>query len=111
MTRSERLRDAFTPWAGLVAGVVGGALAHQFGSEGTFNHCAVTSPIPLLVVALVCMAAAGAGAWASWRVARNDSEGASRRLIGVVSVGMAALALFSTILPMAASLLLPPCFQ
>jgi hypothetical protein len=99
------------PWLGLVAAITAGAIAHQFGAEGTFDDCRAISPGPLLIVAILCLAAAVAGAWVSSQVARAPSEDASRRLVGVISVGFAALAGFATVIPMVASLMLPPCFQ
>jgi len=105
------LWQAFRPWAGLAAAVLGAAVAHQFGAFGTFDHCAAISPGPLLVVAATCLAAVLAGAWVSAQVARLGSETAPRRLAAVVSVGFAGLALFATLLPMIASLTLPRCFQ
>ena len=105
------LWPAAKPWAGLVAAVAGAALAHQFGAFGTFDHCPAISPGPLLAVAAACLLAIVAGGWASAQVARQGSESASRRLVALVSVGMAALALFATLLPMVAALTLPRCFQ
>ena len=110
MTRAE-LWHGFKPWAGLVAAVAGAALAHKFGAFGTFDHCPAISPGPLLAVAALCLLAVIAGAWASAQVARLDSESGARRLAAVISVGMAALAVFATLLPMIASMTLPPCFQ
>ncbi|HEX6741011.1 MAG TPA: hypothetical protein VF079_04355 [Sphingomicrobium sp.] len=105
------LWQAFKPWAGLVAAVAGAAVAHQFGAFGTFDHCPAISPGPLLAVAALCMIVVIAAGWASAQVARLDSESAPRRLAAVISVGMAGLALFATLLPMIASLTLPRCFQ
>jgi len=103
--------QAFKPWAGLVAAVVGAAVAHQFGAFGTFDHCPAINPGPLLAVAALCMIAVIAAASASAQVARRGSESGPRRLVAVISVGMAALALFATLLPMIAALTLPRCFQ
>jgi len=105
------LWEAFRPWAGLVAAVLAGAVAHEFGAFGTFDHCAAISPGPLLIVAAVCLVVALAGAWVSAQVARVSSETPPRKLAGVISVGFALLVLMATILPMIASLTLPQCFQ
>ena len=110
MTRGA-LWQAFKPWAGLAAAVVGAAVAHQFGAFGSFDHCTTISPVPLLIVAAACLIATVAAAWASARVIRLGSESPARRLMAVVSVGFAGLALFATVLPMIASLTLPRCFQ
>jgi hypothetical protein len=96
------------PWAGLVVGLVAAAFVHQFGAEGVFNDCRAISPVPLLIVSLVgLLASLGAGA-ASLRSARTEAGAA--RVVAVISVGMAALFAFAILLPMAAALILPPCF-
>lgn len=110
MKRSEA-RDVFMPWAGLTAGLIGGALAHQFGSEGMFDNCAVVSPAPLLLVSIACLVLVVAGGLESWRVLRGDSETPARKVVAVVSVGCVALFAMAIVLPMFASLMLPPCFQ
>jgi hypothetical protein len=111
MKKSSGFADLFMPWAGLVAGVVAAGVVHQFGSEATFDHCAVISPGPLLIVALIGLAVTAAGALASYRVFRGSAETAARKVIAVISLGSAALFLFAIVLPMIASLVLPPCFQ
>lgn len=111
MSRAARFREQFMPWAGLVVGLAATAFAHQFGSQGMFNDCAVNGPVPLLIVALLSVAVTIAAALASWRIAANRSQGPTRRLVGLVSVGTAALLVFVMLLPMIASLLLPRCFQ
>lgn len=111
MKERSALSTMFLPWAGLVAGTIGAALAHQFGSEGTFDDCAAISPVPLLVVSLIGLAFAIAGGVGSWGVLRDESEGPARRVIATVSVGAAALFIFAILLPMVASLVIPPCYQ
>ena len=110
MKRSQA-RDLFMPWAGLVIGLVALAIVHQFGSEGVFDDCATISPVPLVLVALLGIAATLVGALASWRIVRNDDEAPARRLVGIVSVGCAAFFVLAMALPVIASLMLPPCFQ
>ena len=109
MTGAE-IRDQFAPWSGLVVGLAGTGLVHQFGSEATFNHCAAASPVPILIGSIVGIVVTFAAALESWRVARNSSEGPSRRLVGIVSVGTAALFVMAMLLPMIASLVIPQCF-
>ena len=110
MKRSEA-RDLLMPWAGLIAGLVGAALAHQFGSEGAFDSCAAVSPVPLLIVAVLGIALAIAGAIASLAVLRGEAETPVRKLVATISLGMVGLFCFAILLPMIASLVLPPCFQ
>jgi hypothetical protein len=110
MKRAAELRDLFIPWSGLLAGTIGAGLAHQVGSDSVFNDCVVASPVPVLIVSLAGLALAVGGGLLSWRVVRSRSEGPARRLVGIVSVGAAALFVMAILLPMIASLVLPPCF-
>jgi hypothetical protein len=110
VTRLQRFRRQFTPWSGLAAGTVAAGVMHQAGSESVFNDCAVGSPVPVLVIGLISMVVVVGAGLVSWRVARSDGEGQSRRLIGFVSVGMSALFLMAIALPMLASLVIPRCF-
>jgi len=110
MIRRET-RDLLMPWAGLICGLVGGAIVHQFGSESTFDRCDIVSPIPLLIVVVLGLAFAAAGGLASWAVLRSDAETQVHKLVATISLGMVALFCFAMLLPAVASLLLPPCFQ
>jgi len=111
MKRSGEFREMFVPWAGLAVGIVAAGVTHQFGSEGVFDNCAVISPVPLIVVALLGIAVTVAAALWSWGVASDGDEGLARRLVAVVSVGAAALFVMSMTIPIIASLVIPPCFQ
>jgi hypothetical protein len=110
MKRSSHLGDVLMPWAGLVAGTVAAGVAHQFGADGVFDHCSSFSPGPLLVIELVGIAVAAAGGLTSWRVLLADSETHARKVVATVSVGAASLFVFAMLLPIIASLLIPPCF-
>jgi hypothetical protein len=109
--RSSELADLVMPWTGLVVGLTALIVAHQFGSDGSFDRCLSVSPAPLLVVSLLAIIATAAGAFASWRVFRNRSEGPARKVVAFVSIGASALFVFAMILPMIAALVIPPCFQ
>ena len=111
MKRSNQFVDLFMPWAGLVAGVVAAGVTHQFGSEGTFDHCAAISPVPLLIVSIIGLVVTAAGGLGSYRVFRGSAETPARKVIAVISIGCAALFVLAILLPMIASLVLPPCFQ
>jgi hypothetical protein len=111
MKRSSELRDLMMPWTGLVTGLAALAVAHQFGSDGVFDDCLAVSPVPLVVVSLLAIAATLTGGFASWTVFRNDSEAPARKIVAVVSVGSAALFAFAMILPIIAAVVIPPCFQ
>jgi hypothetical protein len=109
--KRPEVRDLLLPWAGLIAGLGGGALTHQFGSEGMFDDCAAISPVPLLLVALLGIGLAVAGGLASLLVLRREVETPVRKLIATISLGTVGLFCFAILLPMIASLVLPPCFQ
>ena len=111
MKRSSEMRDLFMPWAGLVAGTIGAGFAHQFGAEGSFDNCSRFSPLPLLIVSVVCLLLVAVGGLESWRVVRGDSETPARKLVAIISVGSVALYLLAILLPMVASLVIPPCYQ
>ena len=109
--KKAEARDLLMPWAGLIAGLIGMAVVHQVGSEGVFDSCAVVSPVPLLIVAVLGIALALAGGLASLGVLRGDSETPVRKLVATISLGMVGLFAFAMLLPMIASLVIPPCFQ
>ena len=76
-----------------------------------FNDCAAVSPGPILLVSLLGLALTAAGAVGSWRVYKRKREESSRRLIAMVSLGMAALFAMAILLPVVASLVIPPCYM
>jgi hypothetical protein len=99
------------PWAGLGVGILAAGLVHQIGSEGVFNSCKPVSPVPLIIVAVLGIVVTTAAGIASSQVLRGKEETAARKVVAVISTGSAALLVFSMILPVIASLILPPCFQ
>ena len=107
--RTERFRDRFAPWAGLAAATVGGALAHQVGSQGVFDECH-SSPALVIVVGLIGIVIAAVGALESRGVFQSEGEGPARRLVAAVSLGSAALVSFAILLSVIASLVIPGCF-
>lgn len=110
MKRNSSLVDAAMPWAGLVAGTLAAGFAHQFGSEGTFDKCHAVAPGPVLLVAAAGFLICAFTGLASWRSLRGE-EDIARRIVASISVGCAALFALAILLPMIASLVLPPCFQ
>jgi hypothetical protein len=109
MRSSRTIFEALTPWAGLVMGIAAAGFVHQFGSDGTFDHCETVAPVPVILVAVLGMAVTLGSGLISWRSV-HSAEG-SRRVIAIISAGMALLFAFFIILTIAAALLIPPCFQ
>jgi len=108
--KTERIREGFMPWAGLALGTVGFFIAHQVGSEATFQDCRVGSPAIVFVATIVGIAFVTLGALGSWRVYDAESETPARRLVAVVSVMACAIYALAIILPFIASLLIPRCW-
>jgi hypothetical protein len=109
--RAEEFADLMMPWTGLMVGVLALALAHQFGSDGTFDHCETISPGPLLLVSALAIAATLYGAFLSWTVFRKNAETQARKVIAAISIGSSAFFVLAMILPIIAVLVIPPCFQ
>ena len=100
---------AFAPWAGLALGVIAVAFVHQFGSEGSFDHCSGMAPGPVVIAAAIGLLVCVLSGLASFRSLR--SEAGPRRVVAAISVGCAALFAFAIILPVIAASILPRCFQ
>lgn len=98
------------PWGGLALGTVGYFLAHQIGSDATFQDCRVGSPWVVIVGTLVGLALIGAGAFASWPIYRDSGEGPARRLVAVISLMACVLFAIGVVLPLVAALVIPPCW-
>ena len=107
--KTERIRDRFMPWAGLALGTTGFFIAHQLGSDATFQDCRV-SPAIVFVATIVGIALVTLGALGSWRIYATDREAPSRRLIAVVSLMACAVFTLAIILPFIASLVIPRCW-
>jgi hypothetical protein len=108
--KTERFRDGFMPWAGLALGTTGYFLAHQIGSDSTFQDCTVGSPWIVILGTLLGLVVIGLGALGSWRIYAADAEPPARRL--VATVGLLACALFAigVILPFIAAMVIPRCW-
>jgi hypothetical protein len=108
--RTERIRDGFMPWAGLALGTTGYFIAHQLGSDSTFQDCRVGSPLIVLLGTLIGLAIVGLGALGSWRVCAADNETPARRLVATVGLLACALYAIGIVLPLIAALVIPRCW-
>ena len=111
MSGSDGMWRLFEPWVGLITAVLAAGFAHQFGAEGMFDDCQRIGNGVLQLVAVLGIVSALIGGWLSFRIVRRVGESNARRVIAMASAGFAALAAFSTLLPLIASVTLPPCFQ
>ena len=111
MKRHSEVVDLFVPWSGLVIGLIALSVAHQFGSDGTFDHCRSISPIPLSIVSILAIAATVAGAFASWGVFSKEAETPTRKIIAAISMGTSAFFILAMIFPIIAAWVIPSCFQ
>jgi hypothetical protein len=107
---THRIRDGFMPWAGLALGTAGFFLAHQLGSDTTFQDCRVGSPSTVVAGTAIGLATIALGALGSWRVYRASGAGAPRRMIAAVSLMSAGLFALAIILPFVAALVIPQCW-
>jgi hypothetical protein len=105
-----RIRNGFLPWAGLALGTVGFFLAHQIGSDATFQDCRVGSPWIVVLGALIGLAVIGTGAFGSWRVYVAEGEAPARRLVAIVGLLASALYVIGVVLPFVAALVIPRCW-
>jgi hypothetical protein len=105
-----RIRDGFMPWAGLALGTVGYFLAHQIGSDATFQDCRIGSPGIVVLGTLIGLAMIGLGVLGSWRVYAADRDAPARRLVALVGLIACALYVMGVVLPLIAALVIPRCW-
>jgi hypothetical protein len=108
--KTERFRDGFMPWAGLALGTGGFFLAHQIGSDSTFQVCRIGSPWIVIIGTLVGLVFIAVGAVGSWRIYAVDGEAPARRLVAAVGILACALYAIGVILPVVAALVIPRCW-
>lgn len=108
---TSRVASMLQPWAGLVAGVLAGALSHQIGADSMFNDCQRFAPLPLLIVSALCIAGSVAGGLASLQVLRRAGDETTPRVVSAISVSFALLVILAILLPMIGAIILPPCFE
>jgi hypothetical protein len=108
--KTERIRDRFMPWAGLALGTLGAGIAHQLGSDATFQDCRIGSPTIVIVAVLAGLLLVAIGALGSWRVYVGDGEGPARRMVALVSLMASAIFAVAIFLPFVAALVIPRCW-
>ena len=108
--RGASIRDGFMPWAGLALGTSGFFLAHQLGSDATFQDCRVGSPWVVIAGTIIGLLVVALGALGSWRIYAAHGEAPARRTIALVSVLACALYAIGIALPFIAAMVIPPCW-
>jgi hypothetical protein len=107
----ERVRDTFMPWAGLALGTAGFFIAHQLGSDATFQDCRIGSPWIVILGTILALAFIAAGSIGSWRIYTAHGEAPARRMIAVVSLLACGLYTIAVLLPFIAALVIPGCWS
>ena len=108
--KAKSASDIFMPWAGLALGTLGFFLAHQIGSDSTFQDCRFSSPRIVILATLLGLILIGLGALGSWRVYTGKGETAARRLVATVGLLACALYTMGVVLPSIAALVIPRCW-
>jgi hypothetical protein len=108
--KTKSIRDGFMPWAGLTLGTLGAGLAHQLGSDSTFQDCSFSSPLVVIVGTIVGLLLIGAGALGSWSIYAAEGEAPARRTVAVVGLMACGLYAIAVILPLIAALVIPRCW-
>jgi hypothetical protein len=105
-----RIRDGFMPWAGLALGTTGYFLAHQIGSDATFQDCRIGSPWIVLLGTMIGLLIIAVGVLGSWRIYAAEGETPARGLIAIVGLLSCALYAIGLLLPFIAALVIPRCW-
>ena len=108
--RTKSIRDGFMPWAGLALGTTGYFLAHQIGSDSTFQDCRAGSPWVVILGTLIGLGVIGLGAFGSRGIYAERNETPARRLVAVVGLLACALYAIGVTLPLIAALIIPRCW-
>lgn len=106
----KSVRDGFMPWAGLALGTTGYFLAHQIGSDATFQDCRAGSPWIVILGTLAGLAVVGLGAFGSLGVYAAREETPARKLVAVVGLLACALYALGSVLPFLAAFIIPGCW-
>ena len=109
--KTERIRNLFMPWSGLALGTTGYFLAHQLGSDSTFQDCRAGSPLVVAIGTIAGLVLIGIGALGSWRTYAHDDGSQARRLIAIVGLLACALYTIAAVLPFIAAIMIPRCWR
>jgi hypothetical protein len=86
-------------------------LSQHGGSYQSFDNCAGSGAVPILLIGIAALSLIGIGAWLALRVWRErEAAQGARRFIAGMGLGIAALMAIAIILQTAGSLIIPKCF-
>ena len=108
--KADRARARFMPWPGPALGPLGAGIAHQLGSDATFQDCRAGSPEIVIIATIIGLLLVAVGALGSWRVYAGKAETPARHLVAVVSLLSCALFGIAIVLPFIAAMVIPQCW-
>jgi hypothetical protein len=117
MSARSAWREALLPWAGLLGGAIGWALAHQIASNAAQENCRLAGPLLFGGTGLLAALLAVGGGWLSFTVWRGTAAGedaigkGTRRFIGGVGAMAAAIFLGAIVLQTIAGFIIPACHR
>ena len=98
-------------WAALAAGAAAWFVSQQVGSDISFRHCHSSGAFPVMIIGLLALALAGAGAFFSHRVwDREAAEEAGKPFIALIGMLVAALLALAIVYQTVAAFIIPSCF-
>jgi hypothetical protein len=110
----QRLKDWGThllPWSGIIGAAAGWGLTHQIGSNSVFDKCPATSPVPMLLLGLLGLAAIAAGGLLSRRLwKRGAAETEARRFLSLIGMMMSGLFAVALVFQTVSALIIPQCY-
>jgi hypothetical protein len=111
VSRAGKTSELLLPWSALIGGALGWGLSHQIGSNTAFDRCDPAALWLVLIVGLLGLAMAGAGAFLSWRVRRRgEAESETRRFLALLTTLLAGLLAVAIILQTISVLVIASCF-
>jgi hypothetical protein len=108
MMPGRNLLGRAQPFLGMILVAAGWSLSHQFGSNAVFDGCQNRGGGFVVLVSLLGLALAGAGAFLSLAGGRG-SRSSGQHFLGLIGTLLALIAGFAILLQLAAGLILPSC--
>jgi hypothetical protein len=104
--------ESLRPWSGLLLGVIGWFVDHQWGANLAFFDCARTGPLFSTALAIGCGLVVAVGGALSWTSpGRSSGAEQNRQFAAWVGAGAAAIFLLAILLQTLAGYILPACHR